>query len=72
MMSATRPTWPENALRQRPCSKSRSKKNDSSGKPKKRQNSQSRKGWRKKFREKRKKKKFSREKNNARGIWHTV
>jgi len=67
-----RPTWPENMLRQRPCSESRSRKNGSSIKSEKRRNSQSGKGWRKKFGENRKKRKFSREKNNARGIWHTV
>jgi len=72
MMSATRPTWPENVLRQRSCSKSRSRKNGLSIKPEKRQNSQSRKGWKKKFGENRKKRKFSREKKNARGIWHIV
>jgi len=31
-----RPAWPENMLRQRLCSESRSRKNDSSGKPEKR------------------------------------
>jgi len=67
-----RPTWPENVLRQRPCSESRSRKNSSNGKLKKRQNSQSRKGWRKKFRENRKKRKFGREKNNTSRIWHTA
>jgi len=36
MMSTTRPAWPENMLRQRLCSESRSRKNDSSGKPEKR------------------------------------
>jgi len=71
-ISATRPAWPENVLRQRPCSESRSRKNGSSGKPEKRQNSQNRKGWRKNFGENRKKRKFGREKNNARGIWHTA
>jgi len=59
-------------LRQRPCSESRSRKNSLSSKPEKRQNLQSRKGWRKKFRENRKKRKSGGEKNNARGIWHTV
>jgi len=72
MMSTTRPAWPENMLRQRLCSESRSRKNDSSGKPEKRRNLQNGKSWRKKFGENRKKKKFSKEKNNARGIWHTV
>jgi len=39
-MSATRLAWPENMLRQRPCSKSRSRKNSSSSKPEKRRSSQ--------------------------------
>jgi len=58
--------------RWRPCSESKKKKNGLSIKPKKRQNSQSRKGWRKKLRENRKKKRYGGEKKNARGIWLTV
>jgi len=71
-MSATRPVWPENVLRQRPCFESRSRKNGSSDKPEKRQSSQNGKGWRKNFGESRKKRKFGGEKNNAREIWHTA
>jgi len=70
MTNTTRPVWPENVLRQRPCFESRSRKNGSSNKPEKRRSSQNRKGWRKNFGGNRKKRKFSGEKNNARGIWH--
>jgi len=59
-------------LRQRPCSESRSRKNGLSSKPEKRPNLQNGKGWRKNLGENRKKRKFGREKNNTRGIWHTA
>jgi len=71
-MSATRPTWLKNVLRQRPCSESRSKKTGLNVKSEKRQNSKSRKGWRKKLEENRKKRNSGAGRNNARGIWHIV
>jgi len=54
--------------RQRPCSESRKKKNGLSIKPEKRQKLWSRKDWRKKHGENRKRKRHSEEKKNARGI----
>jgi len=71
-MSATRPTWLKNVLRQRPCSESRSKKTGLNVKSEKRQNSKSGKGWRKKLEENRKKRNSGAGRNNARGIWHIV
>jgi len=59
-------------LRWRPCSESKKKKNGLSIKPKKRQKSWSRKGWRKKCGENGKRKMHGGKKKNARRIWLTV
>jgi len=58
--------------RRRPCFESRKRKNDLSVGPEKRRKSQSGKGWRKKFRENRKKRRHIRKKKSARMIWLTV
>jgi len=58
--------------RQRLCFESKKRKNDSNVRPEKRQNLQSRKGWRKNLGENKKKRKHVRKKKNARGIWLIV
>jgi len=55
--------------RRRPCFESRKRKNDLSARPEKRQDLQSGKGWRKKFRKSRKRRRYVGKKKNTRGIW---
>jgi len=64
-MSATRPTWPKNVLRQRPCSESRSRKNVQNVKREKKQKSLREQGWKRRPRN-------LWNKNNARRFWHIV
>jgi len=68
MTSLTRLGWREDMLRQKPCFDSRKRRNASSTKPAKRRKWQSRKDWRKRCAKNRKRKRYSREKKNAREI----
>jgi len=58
--------------RRRPCFESRKRRNNLSVRPKKRQKLQSRKGWRKRFGENRKKRRHVGKKKSTRTIWLTV
>jgi len=70
MMSVTRPTWPKNALRQRPCSESRSRKNEQNVKREKKQESPRKRGWKRRPGNWQKKSNArNKRKNNVRKIW---
>jgi len=70
MMSATKPTWPKNVLRQRPFSESRSGRNRQIVKREKRQESPRKRGWKRRPGNWQKKiNAGNKKKNNARRIW---